>query len=214
MYWLGQPKWLWWTSIALCVCGALLIASSYRTAQQARRLPRMTCAELLRRGPAAPQFVTLTDVHLGQAGQALRRDMDAALEMYVPIYSAHLKQQPAGADFRLLLEVLDDRQLNRLLARAEVGALTVELWSDASQLDPWVDRELATRYPGIQVRRCRVVSVGLHEPSLVRSGREWRDGFVLVLLAMALQAGWLAWRRFKHEAPTAPAAAIPPLHVG
>jgi hypothetical protein len=191
---LAQPKWLMFVSAGLLLCGALLVAGSSRTEQRAKALPRMSCQDLLRMGRAAPQFVTLSDVQLCQNGYASRRDMDAAMEMYVPVFSTKLKNQPRPADLVLLLEVLDDRDRERLLGQPAIGELTVELWTDPKELDPWVGDTLATIYPGIQLANCRVLSVGLHEPSEVRARREKSEGIGMLLVAAACQLAWYSWR--------------------
>ena len=161
----AQPKWLLCVSGIVFLCGAFLVAASLRTAECAQGLRRMTCGDLVRNGPGASEFVTLTDIHLGSAGDAFRRDMDSSMEMYVPIFSNHLKQEPQPADITLVLEVLDDRDRDRLLERPDVGELNVEFWTPAGQLDPWVFDRLGSIYPGIQLAKCRVLSIGLHEPS-------------------------------------------------
>jgi hypothetical protein len=196
-----QPKWLVVVVAGLFCCGIFMAASSRRTEQLAHSLPRMTCADLIRLGRAAPKFVTLTDVHICENGYAFRRDMDAAMEMYVPAYSTKLAKAPRAADLVLLLEVLDDREQERLLERPEFGELTVELWTAAAGLDPWIPDTLATMYPGIQVANCRVVSVGLHEPSEFRARYEWTDGLELMLLAAVCQLGWWIWQ-WMSKSPT------------
>ena len=192
-----QPKWFAAISVGLILCGALLIVGSWRTERQAVALPRMTSEELLKRGRAAPRFVTLTDVRLCGNGYAFHRDIDAATEMYVPAFSTESKNEPPAADLRLLLEVLDERESDRLLACPTVGELTVELWTDATTLDPWIGQSLATCYPGIRLANCRVLSVGLHEPSLARACSEFRDGVVLLSFAVACQFGWWGWRHVR-----------------
>jgi hypothetical protein len=183
----------------LLLGGVVLTIGSLRTAERLKAVPRMSCDELLRRGGAAPQFVTLNDVHLGERGYAFRRDMDAAMEMYVPVYSTALRQEPQGPSLVLLLQVLDDRDRDRLLAQPAVGELTVQLWTDSRRLDPWIGAQLATMYPGIQLARCRVLSVGLHEPSAGRARREFRCGMGMLGLAMASQLAWWAGRRFNES---------------
>jgi hypothetical protein len=195
------PKWLAVVFAGLFFCGAFMAACSRRTEQRANSLPRMSCADLVRMGRAAPQFVTLTDVHVCENGYAFWRDMDAAMEMYVPAFSTKLAKQPRGADLVLLLEVLDDRQRDRLLERPAMGELTVELWTAASTLDPWVQDTLAIMYPGIQVANCRVLSVGLHEPSEFRARCEWREGIETMLLAAVCQLGWWIWQ-WMSKSPT------------
>ncbi|HEV3342307.1 MAG TPA: hypothetical protein VG125_18200 [Pirellulales bacterium] len=201
-----QPKWFMAICGGLVLWGAILVAASWRTQQRASDLPRMSCEELLRKGRAAPQFVTLTDVRLCQNGFAFRRDMDAATETYVPAFSTTLKDEPPAADLRLLLEVLEERESDRLLACPAVGELTVELWTDARTLDPWIEKTLAPCYPGIQLANCRVLSVGLHEPSAVRAQYELQDGMVMILAAAVCQLGWWIWVRGMRSLNRVPAA--------
>jgi hypothetical protein len=190
---LKQPKWLIGVFALLVLWGAFEAGSSYRTERLAKELPRMTCDELIRKGRSAPQYVILTDVHLGAAGHAFSRDMDAAMEMYVPVYSTKLKKEPRGPEFSLLLQVLDDRDFRRLRERPDVGELTVELWTAAADVDAWVEATLSKMYPGFRVTRCRVISVGLHEPSLFRAENQWIDGIGMMTLGAVGQLGWWIW---------------------
>jgi hypothetical protein len=194
-----QPKWLIAVFAGLFLCGLFMAASSRRTERLAKSLPRMSCDDLLRMGRAAPRYVTLTDVHVCENGYAFYRDMDAAMSMYVPIFSTTLANAPRGANLVLLLEVLDDRERERLLERPAIGELPVELWTNAAALDPWVQDTLGPMYPGIRVANCRVVSVGLHEPSEFRARYEWREGIVMMLVAAACQLGWWSWQWFSRS---------------
>jgi hypothetical protein len=191
---LKLPKWLLGLSALLLLGGACSVAAGRRDEQLAKDLPRMTCADLLQKGRAAPQFVTLTDVQLCQGGHAFQRDMDAAMKMYVPIYSMELKEQPPASDLRLLLEVLDDRERERLLARPRIGELTIELWTSVFSLEPWVKATVSQLYPGIQMAKCHVISVGLHEPSSFRVVHEWRDGIILIALGAVCPLLWPIFR--------------------
>jgi hypothetical protein len=190
----AQSKWLIGVSAFTFLSGTFLIVCSFRTAEHAQGLPRMTCDDLIRNGPGANRFITLTDVYLCSAGDAFREDMDRSIEMYVPVFSDHLKQEPKPADIALLLEVLDDRDRERLLERPDVGELNVELWTPAGQLDPWVFDRLGAIYPGIQLAKCRVLSVGLHEPSALHARSELHEGMILVFVAVACQLGRWIWR--------------------
>jgi hypothetical protein len=58
---LGQPAWLVVISAGLFLCGGLLAASSLRTEQRMKRLPHMSCEDLIGNGRGAPQFLTLVD---------------------------------------------------------------------------------------------------------------------------------------------------------
>jgi hypothetical protein len=190
----SQPKWLIGVTLVTAVLGVLLIAKSNRWADDARSLPRMTCDDLVQNGPGGSQFIILTDVRLCSRGDAFRRDMDADMEMYVPIYSTRLIKEPQPENLKLLLQVLDDRERDRLLARPEVHELMVELWTSTGKLYPWVKDRLAALYPGIQLANCRVLSVGLHEPSALRIGSAMQEGVALIIVAFGCQVGWLIWK--------------------
>jgi hypothetical protein len=190
----SQPKWVLGVTLISIFLGALLIAKSNRWSDLAKSLPRMTCDDLIQKGPGDNQFIILTDVHFCSSGDALRRDMDADMQMYVPIYSARLMKEPPPAELKLLLEVLDDRERDRLLARPDIGELIVELWTASGQLDPWVKDRLGAIYPGMQLAKCRVLSVGLHEPSALRIGSAMHEGIVLLIVGFGCQAGWQVWR--------------------
>src|SRR5215471_13999276 len=116
----------------------------------------MTCDELVRNGPGKNQFLKLTDVRLCSGGYAFYRDMDAAMEMFIPIYSSRLAQEPPARELTPLLNIEDDRDRERLLARPDVDELICELWWRVDQLEPWVTDCLAAKYPGIRFRNCRV----------------------------------------------------------
>jgi hypothetical protein len=191
----SQPKWLIGVSAVAAAGGLFLIVTGMRKADRSTRLPRMTCDDLAQNGPGANQFVTLADVHLCAAGDAFRRDVDGAMEMYIPIYSNRRIQEPAPGDLALVLEVLDDRDREALLANPKVGELNVEFWAPAGQFDPWVRDRLGQIYPGILLAKCRVLSVGLHEPSVVHARSEMMEGVILIVFAFVIQLGWWVWSR-------------------
>ena len=190
-------RWAW--LLLACVCsfdyGAWCVALSGRVEEEAGRLPKLTCDQLIKNGPGGNNYITLTDVHLCSRGYAFYRDMDNAMQMYLPIYSSRLPQEPWPRDLAILLEILDDRDRERLLAQPDVGELTCEIWTRVDQIDTGFHEVIAAKYPGIQLKKCRVVSVGLHEPTVLKAQRIRQDAIVSFVLGGAL-LGWLAWRRF------------------
>ncbi len=88
-----------------------------------------------------------------------------------PHLSGAPRAEPAPANLRLLLEILDDRDRDRLLASPGLLEFACEFWTRPEQLDRWVYQVLEAKCPGIQVRKCRVVSVGLHEPTAIKATR-------------------------------------------
>ena len=116
------------------------------------------------------------------------------MQMYIPVYSAQLGKEPKPRELRLLLEIFDDRERARLLSQPDVGELTCELWTRADQLDPWVCDGLAAKYPGIQIKKCRVLSVGLHEPTPSKAREIWWFAIISFVVGSGI-LGWLVWKR-------------------
>jgi hypothetical protein len=197
----SQPKWVIGITVIAALLGALLIVKSNRWADFAQSLPRVTCDDVVQNGPGGNQFMVLTDVRLCSRGEAFRRDMDADMQMYVPIYSTRLVKEPQPEDLKLLLEVLDDRERDRLLVRPDVGELMAEFWTPAAGLDPWVKDCLGALYPGMRLAKCRVLSVGLHEPSALRIRSAMQEGVVLLIVAVGCQVGWQIWRFGRKRCP-------------
>jgi hypothetical protein len=198
---MSRQAWLLVACIFSLAYGGWCFVLSPRVREEANGLPKLTCDELIQNGPGGNPFIKLTDVRLCSKGDVMRIDMDAAMEMYLPIYSARLAKEPEPRDLTLLLEILDSRDRDRLLARPDVGELTCELWTRADKLDRWVCDGLAAKYPGIRVKNCRVLSVGLHEPTEIKAGRIWSYAIVSSVSGGVLLC-WLVWRRALAATPT------------
>jgi hypothetical protein len=197
----ARARWPAIASLGLFAYAGLCLTQSGTVKKQAESLPRMTSDELVRNGPGKNYFITLTDVHLCSRGHAFYRDMDAAMQMYVPIYSRN-DQEPAPPELKLLLEVLDDRDLEKLLAQPDVGELNCQVDRSVRDVDEGFITYLQTRYPGMPAN-LRLVSVGLHEPTVEKSERMWRDGAVSLLLGVALITWWALRRAMDQHAPIA-----------
>jgi hypothetical protein len=191
---MSRQAWLFIAAILLFAFGGCSLVQSDRVQEQADGLPKLTCDQLIQNGPAGNNFLKLTDVRLCSGGYAFRRDMDADMVMYMPVYSAQLPKEPRPGDLRLVLEIFDDRERTRLLAQPDVGELTCELWTRADQLHPWVCETLAAKYPGIRIKKCRVLSVGLHEPTPAKAREIWWYAIISFAIGTGILI-WLAWKR-------------------
>jgi len=121
--------------------------------------------------------------------------MDGHIEMYVPIYPARLGQEPQPREpLALLLAIFDDDDRERLLEQAAIGEVPCGVSLRAGRIHPGFVKILEEKYPGIQVRNCRLVTVGLHEPTVFKARRSWWYGIVSLLLGAAL-LGWWVWSR-------------------
>jgi hypothetical protein len=193
-----RARWPLVVSIVLLLHGWFCVYNSRQIQQHAEQLPKMTCEQVIENGPGRNNYVWLTDVRLGGA-EAARRDMDGALVSYIPIYPGRLVQEPAPADLRLLLEIFDDRDRDRLLAIPGPIEFAGEFWTRAERLDRWVYQVLEAKYPGVQVRKCRVVTVGLHEPTAIKATRSWWYGIISFLIGGTLLGWFFFVRAFHHS---------------
>jgi hypothetical protein len=190
-------------ALALLIAhGIFCVWNSGSLRRKADVLPKMTCADLLKDGPRGNPYLTLTDVHLAGGGAVFHRDMDEAIEMYVPIYSTRLPREPQPQELKLLLQVLDDRDQERLLEHPDIGDLTCELWTRPGDFDQWMHDGLAAKYPGMPIERCLVLSVGLHEPTPAKAVRSWWFGIESFVAAAVLLACGL-WMKRRGTEPRA-----------
>jgi hypothetical protein len=189
----ARTCWFLTASLLCFAYGGCCLVLSGEIRERAASLPRMTCHELVRNGPGKYRFIQLTDVQLCSRGHAFYRDMDAAMQMVIPIHSRQEKE-PAPADLALLLDIHDDRDRESLLADPDVGKLNCQVDRGIADIDPGFVEYLQTRYPGLRKANLRLVSVGLHEPTEIKSVRTWWHGIVASLVAAAI-LGWLVGQR-------------------
>lgn len=147
--------------------------------QRAIDVPRMTCGQFLQRWPGAEQYVTLTDVRLCRSGFAFWRDAmsPSDVDVFIPVYPGPLQQEPPPRDLELLLEVQDSDAWQRI-REAEVVEVTCLVQPGAGRVDDWAQEVLRTRYPGLRLANLRVVTVGLHEPTMATARSLLNHGIV------------------------------------
>jgi hypothetical protein len=201
--------------VGLVGYGLLLsLVQSPRVRDEAARLPRITCAQLLRHGPGPNHYVTVSGARLCSHGFVLDRDFETGSlrNLLHPIYPADLKQEPQPRDLALILRICDDRDSDRLLERPELDEFTCEVRCGPSQLEPYLCEALAAKYPEIRWDQCWVLSVGLHEPTEARAESIWWTGMFLVIVG-GLVLAWPAFRLLR-RAPSVPPEQAPYLSSG
>jgi len=156
--------------------------------EQAARVPRMTCDQLVANGPGAAPYVTLTNARLCGGGFALERDSETGSlsQLIIPVYGGRPAEQPKPRDLALLLRICDDREKDRLFACRDAAEFTCEVRPDASHVEGWLLEELARQYPGIRLERCRLLTVGLHEPTEARARSVFHTGLFLAAAGAVL----------------------------
>jgi hypothetical protein len=198
-------KWLLLAALGAAAYGAYCLVQAPRVREQAQGVPRMTCAQLVQNGPGASRYVALTDARLSDGKSVSERDSDiGALEMYHPIYAAHVQQEPDPHDLRLVLcimdemerrRVRDDRSQRQQLGQPGLSELTGEVKSGVDQLPPWARRGLTEKYRGLPLDNCWVVIVGRYEPTAMRAASFLGHGVVSLGVAAVLLVGWWIWSR-------------------
>jgi hypothetical protein len=184
--------------------GGYCLFQSPQVRREAASVPRMTCADLVKNGPGNHRYVALTDAWLKLGQSVSQRDSDTgALEMYHPLYPAELKDEPAPRDLSLILCILDEMERRRIrdtrneqdrLGRAGLGELTGAVAS-ANNLPRWAKQGFATKYPGIPLAQCWVITIGQDEPTELRADKLLVHGIVAVLAAGAMIVCWTLWQR-------------------
>lgn len=198
-------KWLFVIAIGLGLYGGYCLAQSPRVREGAEAAPRMTCDQLIQKGPGTHRHIVLIDANLSAGKSVSERDGDTgALEMYHSLYPAHLEQEPQPAAIGLVLCILaeserrrirDDRKERQGLGQPGLSELMVEVRMRADALPPWARKGLPAQYPGIQLAHCWVATVGNDEPSVERAARLWWHGIGATSAAAAALVVWWLWRR-------------------
>jgi hypothetical protein len=191
--------------IGALLYGGYCLVQSPRVQQEASRVPRMTCKQLVQNAVANHGYVTLTDACLSSRRSVAEWDSDTgALEMYHPFYAATLPQEPAPRDLNLILCIMDemdrrrirdDRNQRQQLGQPGLSELTGAITQGAAPLPQWAREGLRDQYPGIALDKCWVLTVGLYEPTVMRAERLRWHGLVSTLAGGALLLGVLVWRR-------------------
>jgi hypothetical protein len=199
-----------WKVAFVAAIGALLyggycLVQSPLVKQEAARVPKTTCNQLIQNGAANHHYITLTDACLSNGRSVAEQDSDTgALEMYHPIYAANLAQEPAPRELSLILCIMDemdrrrirdDRKQRQQLGQPGLSELTGEVTQGAAQLPRWAREGLRDQFPGIALGQCWVLTVGRYEPTVMRAERLRWDGFLSASAGGVLLLGWLVWRR-------------------
>jgi len=211
------PKHLW-----LSVIGVGTLAYGGRCLREApamreaiENLPEMTCEQLVRDGANGHRYVILTDAALSGGRSVAERDGESgALELYHPVYPAARAKEPPAIELNLVLGVLDetdrrrvrdDRNEREKQGKPGLSPLIVEVSLTADRLPAWAQEGLANNYRGILLSRCRVVTIGVDEPTPANAQHlQWR-GFGFTALGVML-LGWLVWQIRVSDPRAAPAA--------
>ena len=200
-------------AIGALLYGGYCLVQSPLVQQEAARVPKMTCNQLIQNGAANHRYVTLTDACLSSRRSVGQQDSDTgALEMYHPFYAANLVQEPAPRDLNLILcimdemdrrRVRDDRKQRQQLGQPGLSELTGEVTQGAAQLPSWARQGLRGQFPGIALGQCWVLTVGRYEPTMMRAERLRWHGLLSASAGGVLLLGWLVWRRAALTIPTA-----------
>jgi hypothetical protein len=170
----------------------------------------MTCAQLLQNRSVDAEYVTLTDLRLCRGGFAFWRDAMSPgdVDVFVPAYPAALQSEPASPDLRLLLEVQDAEEWQRIRSGSMVE-LTCQVHTGSGRVADWAKEDLAAKYPGLEFTNLLVLTVGLHEPTMAKAGSLWRHGVVATSTGAVLLLWLLSRRKRSLAAPSGPVSSEP-----
>jgi hypothetical protein len=192
---MSRRPWFLVASLGLLAYGALCLVRFPIERRRALAVPRMTCGQLIQKEPVEAEYVTLTDVRLCRGGFAFWRDAisPSDVDVFIPAYPVALQSEPPPRDLRLLLEVQDAEDWQRI-RNAGVVELTCQVHTGSGRVADWAQKHLETKYPGLQFANLLVLTVGLHEPTMAKAGSLLSHGIVATS-AGAVALVWLMWRR-------------------
>jgi hypothetical protein len=192
---MSRRSWILFASLGLLAYGVLCLVRFPIERRRALAVPRMTCGQLLQKGPVEAEYVTLTDVRLCRGGFAFWRDAMSPgdVDVFIPAYPAALQSEPPPSDLKLLLEVQDADDWQRI-HNAGVVELTCQVHNGSGRVADWAQKHLEINYRGIQFANLSVLTVGLHEPTMAKAGSLLRHG-IAATSAGAVALVWLLWRR-------------------
>jgi hypothetical protein len=207
---MSRRGWFLVVSLGLLAYGVLCLVRFPIERQRAMAVPRMTAGQLLEKRPVSGEYVTLIDVRLCRRGFAFWHDAMSPgdVDVFIPAYPATLEQEPVPSDLKLLLEVQDAGDWQRIRDTGVIE-LTCLVNSGSRQVADWAQKHLETKYPGIQFSNLLVLTVGLHEPTTAKTTSLLRHG-VFASTVGALAVVWILWRR---KAPMAPLGPVSSNHV-
>jgi hypothetical protein len=192
-------------AIAALLYGVYCLVQSPLVRQEAARVPKMTCNQLIQNGAANHRYITVTDACLSSRRSVAEQDSDTgALELYHPFYGANLAQEPAPRDVNLILCIMDEMERRRIrddrnqrqqLRQPGLSELTGEAIQGDAHLPRWAREGLRDQFPGIALGQCWLLTVGRYEPTVMRAERLRWHGFLSASAGGILLLGWLAWRR-------------------
>jgi hypothetical protein len=194
--------WLSVVAVGMLAYGGHCLREAPAMREAIESLPEMTCEQLVCDGPGGHQFVVLTDAALSSGRSVAQRDSESGtLELYHPIYSAANAKEPPAVEFTLILGILDESDRRRVRVDwnqrqtkglTGVGRLTVKVTQTADQLPAWAQEGLANNYRGILLSRCRVVTIGLDEPTAAHARRlQWLG--ILYSVGGLITLCWCGW---------------------
>ena len=150
---MSRRAWFLFALLGLLAYGVLCLVRFPIERRRALAVPRMTCGQLLQKGPVAEEYVTLTDVRLCSRGFAFWRDAMSPgdVDVFIPAYPATLQSEPQPHDLRLLLEVQDADDWQRLREAGGGTHMSSSHWVQAC-------RRLGAKRsgPSIQVSNLRI----------------------------------------------------------
>lgn len=158
----------WRLMLAVAGVGGMLVwcgVNDILALQRAGGGPRsFRLAALEKEEPGVRGFVELTAFDADDWLVYTSAEDTSGHSFLIPAYPFHLNTRPAPENIRTLLELrnADEGDLRDVLRREVVPG---EVTTPADALPPYVQTQLAERYPGMDLARCRIVRVGIRIPA-------------------------------------------------
>src|SRR5215831_4902940 len=188
-------RFLHFASVFCLAFGGCNLYASKALQEKAAKLPRLTCDQILRKGPGTDEYVIVTDVRpcsrvcvYWSTGGG---DISVDEYFYLPVYPAGAAKEPENRDVTFLF-FATDRHVGLSLIGQPAGTEVECMVGKASrELDAPTQELLKARYPGLRVRDCWLLTTHFREPMSERAKDAYWSGIGFLVVGVLLVAGAL-----------------------
>jgi hypothetical protein len=175
---------------------------SDRLQEQAANLPRLTCDQIMQKGPGtgADDLVIVTDVRPCSREPVYWRtgggDIHVDEYFYLPVYPTGAANEPENRDVTFLYFATSREAGLSLLGQPAGTEITCTVHEAFREMDTETQELLVSRYPGLRVRTCWLLTTHRTGPMTEWAEEAYRNGIgFLVVGALLIAGAILLWAR-------------------
>ena len=183
-------RFLHFASVFCLAFGGCNLYASKALQEKAAKLPRLTCDQILRKGPGTNDYVIVTDVRpcsrecvYWSTGGG---DISVDEYFYLPVYPAGAAKEPENHDVAFLFFTTERDIGLKLIGQPAGTELLCTVGRGTSELDSDTQQLLASRYPGLRVRDCWLLTTHDDRSMSERAAQGYRAGIGFLVAGVLL----------------------------